>query len=88
MSLRNALKLSAVWGSRQAIQQVVDDLERLGIVESRRDPEDGRARRVRYTTWGREGYERCMGEFGRLELELVPPMRRAMRAEGLEPPRP
>jgi DNA-binding MarR family transcriptional regulator len=56
--------------SRQAIQQVVDDLERLGIVESKPDRDDRRARRVRYTPTGRRGYDRCMSEFSRLECEL------------------
>ncbi len=56
--------------SRQAIQQVAGDLERLGILESEPDPHDRRARLVRYTATGREGYERCMREFNRLERRL------------------
>jgi DNA-binding MarR family transcriptional regulator len=57
--------------TRQAIQQIVADLERLGIVESLPDARDGRARRVRYTPYGRAGYERCMAEFDALERELA-----------------
>jgi DNA-binding MarR family transcriptional regulator len=57
--------------TRQAIQQIVGDLERLGIVESVADARDGRARRVRYTPWGQAGYERCMAEFDALERETA-----------------
>jgi DNA-binding MarR family transcriptional regulator len=53
--------------SRQAVQQLVADLERLGIVEVVDDPQDGRARRVRYTQLGYAGYLRCMEEFVRIE---------------------
>ncbi len=56
--------------SRQAIQQIVIDLESLGIVESVPDSSDGRARLVRYTAFGRRGYKRCMREFGRIEADL------------------
>jgi DNA-binding MarR family transcriptional regulator len=56
--------------SRQAILQVVADLERLGIVESLPDAVDGRARRVRYTRIGRRGYERCTREFTSVECDL------------------
>jgi DNA-binding MarR family transcriptional regulator len=57
--------------TRQAIQQIVGDLERLGIVESVPDATDGRARLVRYTPYGRAGYERCMAEFDALERETA-----------------
>jgi len=53
--------------SRQAIQQVVVELESLGIVEVIRDREDARARLVRYTDYGRGGFVRCMQEFTRIE---------------------
>ena len=53
--------------SRQAIQQVVTELEALGIVETLDDAADGRVRLVRYTEFGRAGFERCMAEFARLE---------------------
>jgi DNA-binding MarR family transcriptional regulator len=55
--------------SRQAIQQVAAELEALGIVETLGDATDGRVRLVRYTEFGREGFERCMAEFARLERE-------------------
>ena len=55
--------------SRQAIQQVVTELESFGIVETLGDPDDGRVRLVRYTKFGRTGFERCMAEFARLEHE-------------------
>jgi DNA-binding MarR family transcriptional regulator len=57
--------------TRQAVQQLVGDLERLGVVESVPDATDGRARLVRYTPFGRAGYERCMAEFDALERETA-----------------
>lgn len=57
--------------SRQAIQQVVADLERLGIVELIPDPDDARAKRVRYTRYGKRGYEQCMREFARIEADFA-----------------
>jgi DNA-binding MarR family transcriptional regulator len=70
--------------TRQAVQQIVADLERLGILESVPDAHDGRARRVRYTPFGRAGYERCMAEFVALERDtatrLGPRRTRALKA--------
>ncbi len=40
--------------SRQASGQLVAELERAGYVERRQDPRDGRARRVRLTSSGKE----------------------------------
>jgi len=57
--------------TRQAIQQIVTDLERLNIVETLADPADRRARRIRYTPYGRDGYGRCMQEFVALEREVA-----------------
>ena len=67
--------------SRQAIQQILADLERLGIVESFADASDGRARLIRYTAFGRRGYRRCMREFTLLERQLEGDLgSRAMRS--------
>ena len=38
--------------TKQAMGQIVDDLEKLGYVERRPDPEDGRAKLVRFTPAG------------------------------------
>jgi DNA-binding MarR family transcriptional regulator len=43
--------------TRQALTQIVDDLERLGYVERRPDPGDRRAKLVVYTEQGREAFE-------------------------------
>ncbi len=44
----------AVGITKQAVQQLVDDLAGLGVLESVPDPKDGRARLVRFTAEGRE----------------------------------
>lgn len=50
--------------TRQSMGEVVRDLERLGLVETVPDPEDGRARIVRYTKAGlvsaQAGYDRII----------------------------
>jgi DNA-binding MarR family transcriptional regulator len=43
--------------TRQALTQIVDDLERLGYVVRRPDPEDRRAKLVVYTDKGRATFE-------------------------------
>jgi len=55
--------------TRQAIQQVVAQLEQLGIVERLADDRDGRARLIRYTPSGRAGYIRCMQAFAKIERD-------------------
>ena len=42
--------------TRQAITQIVDELEAAGVVAREPDPQDGRAKRVVYTALGREGF--------------------------------
>lgn len=42
--------------TRQALTQIVDDLEQLGYVTRRADPTDRRAKLVVYTDRGREGF--------------------------------
>lgn len=56
--------------SRQAVSQLVADLEELGIVEQTTDPADGRARIVRYTARGIEGYEAGVDSFEAIRREL------------------
>jgi DNA-binding MarR family transcriptional regulator len=57
--------------TRQAIAQVVAELEQLGIVEQVTDPTDARAKIVRYTSYGLDGYHRAMGVFTELEREAI-----------------
>lgn len=56
--------------SRQAVSQLVADLEQLGIVEQARDPGDGRARIVRYTERGLDGYRAGLTSFEGIRAEL------------------
>ena len=49
---RNTLLASRSGLSKQAIGQMVDELERRGYVTREADPEDGRAKLVRYTAKG------------------------------------
>ncbi|HEU5072666.1 MAG TPA: MarR family winged helix-turn-helix transcriptional regulator [Polyangiaceae bacterium] len=41
--------------SKQAVGQLVDELSDMGMLERRSDPDDGRAKRVCYTSVGRQG---------------------------------
>lgn len=41
--------------SKQAVGQLVDELSEMGMLERRPDPEDGRAKRICYTSLGRQG---------------------------------
>lgn len=41
--------------SKQAVGQLVDELSEMGVLERRPDPDDGRAKRVCYTSLGRQG---------------------------------
>jgi len=41
--------------SKQAVGQLVDELSDMGMLERRPDPEDGRAKRICYTSLGRQG---------------------------------
>ena len=53
--------------TRQAVAQVVADLERMGIVEVVADPADGRAKVVRYTDHGQRGFAVAEGIFAGIE---------------------
>jgi DNA-binding MarR family transcriptional regulator len=57
--------------SRQAIGQLVADLERLGVLEVQVDRTDRRARTVGYTQYGRTGYHTAMTTFGAIEAHLT-----------------
>jgi DNA-binding MarR family transcriptional regulator len=57
--------------TRQAIAQVVAELEQFGIVGQHPDATDARAKIVRYTPLGLRGYRRAMAVFTELEREQV-----------------
>src|SRR5690348_8146364 len=56
--------------SKQAVTQLVDELESFGVVERVPDPEDARARRVRFTARGRAGFFEGLSTLRELEREL------------------
>jgi len=56
--------------SKQAVSQLVDDLEAMGLVERKADPTDARARRVVWTARGRRGLLEGLASLAALEAEL------------------
>ena len=81
--------------SRQAITQIVDELEGLGVVERHPDPTDGRAKIVKYTPLALEHFDASRtvivdieGRWGELLGEDRYADLRAMLAELLSSPRP
>jgi DNA-binding MarR family transcriptional regulator len=57
--------------TKQAVSQLVDDLEQLGVLARVADPEDARARRVVFTQRGREGLLEGLLVLRALEDELA-----------------
>ena len=57
--------------TRQAVAQVVAELEQLDIIEQAPDPTDARAKLVGYATFGLDGYRRAPAVFTELEREHV-----------------
>ena len=53
--------------TRQAITQIVDELEAVGLVARVPDPQDGRAKRVVYTPEGREAFAGSRGRIAAIE---------------------
>lgn len=53
--------------TRQAVTQIVDDLEQLGYVAREPDPADRRAKRVVYTERGRKAFAASRGVIERIE---------------------
>lgn len=66
--------------SKQAVGQVVEELEQMGVVRRTPDPTDGRAKLVHFTKDGKKGMLRGLALLGRMEADLtkvvgVKPMR-------------
>jgi DNA-binding MarR family transcriptional regulator len=57
--------------TKQAVGQMVGDLETLGVVELLPDPSDGRAKLVRYTPAGLEAMRSGLRVLAELEAELT-----------------
>ncbi|HVP60769.1 MAG TPA: MarR family transcriptional regulator [Myxococcaceae bacterium] len=57
--------------SKQAVGQLVDDLEGMGMVERVPDPDDGRARRIRFTRAGLQALLHGLGVLEQLERDLA-----------------
>lgn len=57
--------------TKQAVSQLVDDLEAMGVLERVVDEEDARARRVRFTAKGRAGLLDGLAVLGKLEAEAA-----------------
>lgn len=56
--------------TKQGVGQLVDDLERFGLVARLRDPSDGRAKRVCFTKLGRQSMLDGLRHLRGLENEL------------------
>lgn len=57
--------------TKQAVAQLVDELEDMGVVERVPDPSDGRAKLIRFSARGQEGLLLGLGVLGELERELA-----------------
>ena len=53
--------------SKQAVGEVVDDLEKLGYVERAQDPQDGRAKVIRLTKRGADAHRTALEIFAEIE---------------------
>lgn len=57
--------------TKQAVGEWVDELEEMGVVERKPDPEDGRAKRVHFTARGRAGLLDGLASLRAYEEELA-----------------
>jgi DNA-binding MarR family transcriptional regulator len=55
--------------SKQAVGEVVDDLEKLGYVERAQDPQDGRAKVIKLTEHGSDAHRTALGIFADIERD-------------------
>ncbi|MFM2417587.1 MAG: hypothetical protein RL385_2310 [Pseudomonadota bacterium] len=67
--------------SKQAVSQLVDDLEVMGVVAREDDPADARARRVVFTKQGRKGILEGLRVLAALEAELAETVGKQKMAE-------
>ena len=67
--------------TKQAIGPLVDDLEREGVVERVDDPDDRRAKRIRWTRKGQRALLHGLGVLAQLEAELARDVGKARLAE-------
>jgi len=56
--------------SKQAVGQIVDELEEMGMVERTVDPDDARAKLVRFSKKGQQGLLEGLGVLGELEGDM------------------
>ena len=56
--------------SKQAVQQLVDEMEDVGLTERVPDPTDGRAKLIRFSERGKEALVQGLGVLGEFEREL------------------
>jgi len=56
--------------SKQAVGQLVTELEEMGVLTREPDPEDGRAKRVCFTPRGRQSLLEGLAVLGEIEAEL------------------
>ena len=56
--------------SKQAVGQLVDELEQMGVLTREPDPEDGRAKLVSFTPRGRQSLLEGLAVLGEIEAEL------------------
>lgn len=67
--------------TKQAIGPLVDDLEREGVVERVDDPDDRRAKRIRWTRKGQRALLHGLGVLATLEHELAREVGKARLAD-------
>jgi DNA-binding MarR family transcriptional regulator len=67
--------------SKQAVSQLCGELAELGVVALDPDPEDGRAKRVRFTRKGLEAIHHGLGVLAGIERELAAEVGGARMAE-------
>ena len=56
--------------TKQAVGQLVDDLEAMGMVERKPDPDDGRAKRVCFTDHGKASMLHGLAHLGEVDKQL------------------
>jgi DNA-binding MarR family transcriptional regulator len=57
--------------TKQAMSELVADLERMGYLQRRRDPTDGRAKLIEFTDRGWASVRTALASFEAIEAELA-----------------